>query len=284
MSSNASAVDSSLTHAGEAGEGFNYLYGVINLVVVFCLVWALWYIFMHANGVLKLYTPMYGFSLVAMLTASVILLNKVLGWPGGGSQASGAGPALSQGIWGTLISLALVLVTYYVVLRGFLGDFGIAYFSPSALLAGGGTGAEPWNAREWSSTAILYLCTAFIWWALAWGLGFGDWPWQNNKPVVRGFSRLCVVLFLSGLTFFVLFHPHVCVLFPRPRAWPGPSPGGRAGLRQPAPFMGWALCYAAPSGWCIQTCFGRADPGPCWIVTARAGLSGGWLPLWAPSF
>jgi hypothetical protein len=58
------------------------------------------------------------------------LLNKVLGWPGGGSQASGAGPALSQGIWGTVISLALVLVTYYVVLRGFLGRFRHRLFQP----------------------------------------------------------------------------------------------------------------------------------------------------------
>ena len=70
MSSNAQTYESGMQAGGAAGaaasarEGFNYVFGLINLAVVFCLVWLLWYVFMHADGVMKLYTPMYGFALV----------------------------------------------------------------------------------------------------------------------------------------------------------------------------------------------------------------------------
>jgi hypothetical protein len=73
---------------------------------------------------------------------------------------------------------------YYGVFWRFIGGLGVAYFSPGALVAGGGTGAEPWIAREWSSTAILYFSTAFLWWALVWDPGFGRWPWQKDGPWV----------------------------------------------------------------------------------------------------
>jgi AAT family amino acid transporter len=198
----------------ENGGKFNYLYGLINLAVVFCIVWLLWYFFMHADGVMKLYTPMYGFSLVAMLLVSVIVLSKVLGWPGDGEKALNAGSAIGKGILGTVIALAIMYFVYYVVFWRFIGGLGVAYFSPDALVAGGGTGAEPWNAREWSSTAILYFSTAFLWWALVWDLGFGRWPWQKDGPWVVGFSKLFVISFFAIITFAVMFHPHVCVLFP----------------------------------------------------------------------
>lgn len=200
---------------GRANDAkFNYLYGLINLAVVFCLVWLLWYIFMHADGVMKLYTPMYGFSLVTVLVASVILLSKVLGWPAHPEKPLAAGAAIARGILGAAIAVAIMYVGYYVVFWFFIGKYGVAYFSPEALVAGGGTGAEPWNAREWASTAILYFTTAFLWWALVWNLGFGRWPWQKDGRWVMGWSRLILVSFFSIVTFALLFHPHVCLLFP----------------------------------------------------------------------
>ncbi len=220
MSSNAQTYESGMQAADAAApakEGFNYIFGLINLAVVFCLVWLLWYVFMHADGVMKLYTPMYGFSLVAVFLSAVILITKVLGWPADSQKPLPAAQAITRGIWGTVLSVALMLVIYYIIFWSILGRLGIAYFSPDALVAGGGTGAEPWNAREWSSTAILYFATAFLWWALVWDLGFGNWPWQNDSLWVRGWSRFFAVLFFSGVTYFIMFHPHVGLLFPDPQ-------------------------------------------------------------------
>ena len=205
---------------GEEAGKFNYLFGLINLIVTFCIVWGLWYVFMHADGVMKLYTPMYGFSLVAVLVAAIILLTKVLGWPASGEGAP-AGNPLGMGIGGTILALALMFFIYYVVFWTFIGRLGVAYFSPTALVAGGGTGAEPYNAREWASTAILYFSTAFLWWALVWELGFSRWPWNNDSNPVVGWSRLLAVLILSIITYAILFHPHVCYLFPEAQKMAG---------------------------------------------------------------
>ena len=57
---------------------FNYFFGFINLAVVFCIVWLLWYIFMNPDAVMKLYTPMYGFALMAVFVSGIILMANVL--------------------------------------------------------------------------------------------------------------------------------------------------------------------------------------------------------------
>jgi amino acid transporter, AAT family len=188
---------------------FNYILGLINLVAVFFITWVLWYVFMHPNGTLKLYTPMYGFCLVTMLLSSVVLLSKVLDFGCGSEEDSSIG----KGIALTVLSVILMLLITYGVFRNFVGRFGVAYFSPSSIIATGGTGAEPFNAREISSTAIVYMGAAFLWWALAWNVGFNKWPWQGNSRAVLSWSRLLVVTLLTIVTYAVLFHPHVCYLF-----------------------------------------------------------------------
>src|SRR5512141_2768022 len=58
------------------------LLGAANGVVVLAISWPLWFVFLHPNGVLKLYTPMYGFSLVAVLVGVVVAMTRVAeGWP-----------------------------------------------------------------------------------------------------------------------------------------------------------------------------------------------------------
>lgn len=224
MSTDAQTVDSQSTTApGGAGnnDGFSYLGGLINLAAVFCLVWLLWYVFMHADGVMKLYTPMYGFGLVIIMLSSVVLLGKVLGWPANPEEPLPAAAALGRGILGTVISAALMLFIFYFIFWTFIGRLGVAYFSPQAIVAAGGAGAEPWNAREWASTAIVYFGAAFLWWALFWSMGFGRWPWQKDSRWVGGWSRLFVVLFFSMITYAVLFHPHICYLFPESQKYAG---------------------------------------------------------------
>ena len=61
--------------AGEAvrrGERSGLVLGAANLAAAFGITWALWGLLLHPNGVLKLYTPMYGFSLVTVLVAVLV--------------------------------------------------------------------------------------------------------------------------------------------------------------------------------------------------------------------
>ena len=192
---------------------FNYLFGLINLVVIFCIVWLLWYIFMNPNAVMKLYTPMYGFSLVVAFLTSIVLIHQVADdYPLAkvGSEKTGL---VQRGIILTIVSFLLMLFLVYVFFWNFIGKFGIAYFSPQSIIASGGTGAEILVARENACTAIVYFCTAFLWIALFWNVGFQNWPWQDVSRGVRAGSKLFTILFFVTIVYVVLFHPHVCYLF-----------------------------------------------------------------------
>jgi amino acid transporter, AAT family len=196
-----------------ARDQFSYILGLVNFVAVFFIVWALWYIFMHPNGAMKLYTPMYGFSLVVAFLTAIVVLSKVWDfYPFAENPVSGSA-RINRGIVLTLVAFVLMVITVYLIFRGFIGKFGIAYFSPQSIVASGGTGAEPFNARENASTALIYFATAFLWWALAWNLGFGRWPWVDTSRGVMAWSRTFAVVFFSIITYIVLFHPHVCYLF-----------------------------------------------------------------------
>ena len=195
--------------AAETKNSFNYVFGVINLVAVFCIVWLLWYIFMNPNTIMKLYTPMYGFSLVVGFLAAIVLLNNVAGaYPFPETATETMGPA-TRGLLMTGSAFLLMLFLVYIFFWGFIGKFGIAYFSPQSIIASGGMGAEIFNARENASTAIVYYFTAFLWIAIFWSTGFGKWPWQNTSRGVIAWSRLFAVIFFSGIIYTVLFHPHI---------------------------------------------------------------------------
>ena len=201
-----------MQNAKHEGKEFNYFFGLINFLVVFGIVWLLWYIFMNPNTVMKLYTPMYGFALLVVLLSTIVLMTNVAAYYPF-SPPSSTDNRLGKGILLTVVAFLLMLFIHYVFFWNFLGKFGIAYFSPGSIVASGGTGAEPFNARENASTAIVYFFTAFLWVSLFWNLGFGRWPWLQVDRGTLAFSRLFTILFFVVIIYSILFHPHICYLF-----------------------------------------------------------------------
>jgi amino acid transporter, AAT family len=200
-------------HAGAPARqraSAHLVFGAVNLAAAFVLTWALWYVILHPNGVYKLYTPMYGFSLVTVLAAVLVAISRGAdGWPFVGWRA----PAPVRGAVATAVALGLTLLVVHGFFWGLLGRFGVTYFSPAAIIAAGGVGAEFFNARENASTAIVYFSAAFLWVSLVLSTGFGAWPWQSSTAGVRAFSRLSVATLLAVLAYAVFFHPHVTQLF-----------------------------------------------------------------------
>ena len=194
-------------------KNFNYFFGLLNLAAVFCIVWFLWYIFMNPNTVMKLYTPMYGFSLVVVFLSGIIFMTKVVDYSAFIEKLPAAENIIWRGIIMTIVAFILMVLLVYVVFWGFIGKFGIAYFSPDSIVAAGGIGAEPYAARENASTAIVYFFTAFLWISLFWSVGFGRWPWQKLSSGVIAWSRVFAIFFFVSIFYAVLFHPHVCYLF-----------------------------------------------------------------------
>lgn len=236
-----------MPNTDQPSKKYGFAIGIIPFASITLLVFVLWYLFMHANGIMKLYTPMYGFSLVAMLMVSVVLISKVLDfYPFGPSSIEG-NSRLIRGLAFSAIAVALAIFLVYVVFWNFIGKYGVAYFSPDSIVMSGGTGAEPFNARENASTAIIYFCTAFLWWALVWRLGFLDWPWTGSSKGVIAWSRACSILILSIITYVICFHPHVCFLFYPPQNKAGVEPWWSAFTGTGSAFfsLGIILCSLA---------------------------------------
>ena len=122
---------------------FNYIAGLINFAVVFCIVWFLWFIFMNPLGVMKLYTPMYGFALIVLLLCSIVLISKVMDFYPFPETSSPAFGVIGRGAALTVLAVILMLFINYGLFWNFLGKYGVAYFSPESIVASGGTGAEP---------------------------------------------------------------------------------------------------------------------------------------------
>jgi len=192
---------------------FNYIMGLVNIVAIFCIVWLLWYIFMHADGIFRLYTPMYGFSLVVVFFSAILIIKDIFEFYPFAEKTPPDQSVLIRGILLTITAVVLMLFLYYVVFWKFLGEFGITYFSPYSIIAAGSQGAEIWNAREISSRAILYFFAAFLWITITWSAGFGRWPWQKNDRSLQAWSRLFTILFFVVIAYTVLFHASVCHLF-----------------------------------------------------------------------
>lgn len=217
-----------ITQAGEAGaslrrtEASRWALGAVNLAAAFAIAWALWWLLLHPNGVLKLYTPMYGFSLVTALVAVLVAMA-----PDGGAGESTRTtrlPLPARGALATGLAVGLTALLVHGFFWGFLGRFGVTYFSPRGIIAAGGVGAEFFNARENASTAIVYLAAAFVWMALLLSLGFRSWPWRAVPAGTRAFSRLSVATLLAVVAYAVLFHPHVTQLFYPAQTFAGVPP------------------------------------------------------------
>ncbi len=229
------------------GAPFSYVWGVTSLVVVVGIVCLLWYLLLHPNGVMKLYTPMYGFSLVAVLLSAVVLISKLGECYPFGASTPELSVRIGKGVILTIVAVLLTLIITYWLFWGFIGRFGVAYFSPQSIVASGGTGAEPFNARENASTAIVYFAAAFLWWALAWTSGFRQWPWLGCSRRLVAASRFFAVMFFTIITYVILFHPHVCYLFFPPQNKAGVEPwwASFAGTGSAFFSLGVVLCSLA---------------------------------------
>ncbi len=257
-------------------ERVGFLAGSLNLAAAFGLTWALWLVFLHPNGVLKLYTPMYGFSLVTVLVAVIVAMARVgEGWPFHASRLA----APLRGAMATALALGLTVAVVHGFFWGFLGRFGVTYFSPRAIVAAGGVGAEFFNARENASTAIVYFGAAFMWTSLVLSLGFGAWPWQSSPAGVRAFSRLSVATLLAVVAYAVLFHPHVTQLFYPAQTMAGVPPWWAEVAQTGSAYfnLGWLMAALAVlivaeviwGGWPWRVLGG--DRGPLRGVAAFAG-------------
>jgi len=224
----------------------NYLLGIATFIGLSVLNIAAWFLFFNPKGIMRLYTPMYGFSMVVILLAMVITVTDLFDcWPLRRKSDERISPL--QGILLTGITLLLTWAVMFGLFHNLIGKYGITYFSPSAIVATGETGTEIFNARENSSTALVYLFAAYIWIAVAWKTSFKGWPWNGESLPTVGFSRLMTTSLFSLLAYAVLFHPHVGYLFSPPPKLAAVAPWWESLADTGSAYyhLGWVVCTVA---------------------------------------
>lgn len=167
-------------------KSINLVFGLINLAVAFVIVSGLWFVFLHPNGVMALYADVRVFSACCICRLNRADQQSYRFLPLCGTIAGNS----TVGLVRTIAAVMTMLVLVYGFFWSFIGRFGITYFSPYSIIAAGGVGAEIFNARENASTAIVYLLTAFLWVALTWSAGFGQWPWVGLQRGRRHWRAL----------------------------------------------------------------------------------------------
>jgi AAT family amino acid transporter len=147
----------------------------------------------------------------------------------------------------TGIAVLLTWAVMFGLFHNLIGKFGITYFSPSAIVATGETGTEIFNARENSSTALIYLFATYIWLAIAWKTCFKGWPWNGESLGTLGFSRVMTVSLFSVMAYAVLFHPHVGYLFSPAQKLAAVAPWWESVADTNSAYynLGWVVCTVA---------------------------------------
>lgn len=239
----------------QTDERFNYLLGILFFVGFVLLNLVLWRLFFApTHGVMKLFTPMYGLSIVAVLLGCILCLTDIFELTNGGGK-------IVRGLLLTIGSLAAFYLVYYGFFWNFLGKYGVAYFNPQSIIDAGGTGAEIWNARENASTAVTYLATAFIFVALLWNIGLEKFPWNAGTRAVVGWSRFFAISFFAVILYAVLYHPHVTAMFVPKQSFAGVEPWWESVAMTSSAFyhLGWMLMSVAVLALFAET-FGGGAP------------------------
>jgi AAT family amino acid transporter len=226
--------------------GINYPLGIASFAGLSVLNIAAWYLLFNPTGVLRLYTPMYGFAMVVILLAMLVTVTELFDCRPLRPESGGRLSPL-QGAALTVFSVLLAWGVMFGLFHNLIGRFGISYFSPAAIVATRETGTEIFNARENSSTALIYLFAAYIWIAIAWKNSFRAWPWNGQSRATLGFSRLMTVTVFSALAYALLFHPHVGYLFSPPQKLAAVAPWWEAWADTNSAYfhLGWVVCTVA---------------------------------------
>lgn len=186
------------------------LQGIINLLLVTALFLLVWWIFMDPRGIIRWYTPQYGYMYIRWILIAAIWQVYIFNyWPFKDSFLNNKHP-LVKGL--ILIGSNIVIVAFmvWVFCYAFLGNLSIPYLNPKVLT---GLGMTEFFAREYSSLAILMMAAIASWLSPVWPVCFDNHPWQNLTQPARGFTVWAWTFFLTLIAFLILMHPHYHVLF-----------------------------------------------------------------------
>ena len=186
--------------------------GIVGVLIAFIMFYALWFFFMDVRGVMRWYTPQYGYMYVRWILIVAIWQAYIFNfWPMNLKFRETKHPIVN-GLIMIVANFAIVGAVIWGFFYNFLGTYSIPYLSVDKLES---LGMTRFYAREYSSLAILMFAAIASWLSPIVPVCFNNQPWHTMKQPARGITIFLVTMFASVVAFFCLMHPHYHVLF-----WP----------------------------------------------------------------
>ena len=133
--------------------------GIVGVLISFIMFYALWWIFMDVRGIMRWYTPQYGYMYIRWILIVVIWQAYIFNfWPFTKFRET-AHPVVA-GLGLIAVNFALVGAVIWGFFYNFLGKFSIPYLSVDGLTK---LGMTQFYAREYSSLAILMFAAIASW-------------------------------------------------------------------------------------------------------------------------
>jgi AAT family amino acid transporter len=184
---------------------------LVNLAFTLAIFYATWWIFQDPRGYMRLYTPYVGYNYTRWILIVLIWVAYIFDfWPFKRGWMEKAHP-VTKGIVLTLLSTGVLLLLIKGFFEGLLGNFAMAYFSPSHLTKLPGVTA--FFAEEYAATACLMFAAIASWLSPSWIVAMEAAPWQDMKQPARGLSIWVMTFFLSTLVYFMTMHSHMGILY-----------------------------------------------------------------------
>lgn len=184
--------------------------GILGITLSFSFFLCLWYVFMDTQGILRWYTPLYGFMYISVVLGTLIWQCYVTDfWPLKTEWLAQTHP-LMKGISLLAINFAIVAFLIWGVCYNFMGVLALPYLSAPVLES---LGINTFVAREYSSQAILMWSSIISFVTSIWMICFRGFPWQGISKPARIFSNAAIIGFLSLVAILIGIHPHFHVLF-----------------------------------------------------------------------
>jgi len=183
---------------------------IVNTLMIFAIFYASWWVFQDPRGIMRMYTPYVGYMVCRWLLIMLIWVAYIFDfWPFKRSWLNKTHPVV-KGLILTAISVGIMEILIEGFFKGFLGNLGIAYFSPDRLIS---MGVTDFYAEEYASEAIMMFAAIASWLSPSWVVACENAPWQKLNQPSRGITVMVVTFFLSMIVYFVTMHSHMAILF-----------------------------------------------------------------------
>lgn len=184
--------------------------GILGLLLSFGAFLGLWWIFMDPRGILRWYTPQYGYMYIRWLLIVAIWQAYIFDfWPFSPKWMETTHPA-KKGLILTGLNFALTGIVIWGFFYAFMGKLSMPYLSWPELQK---IGMTDFFAREYSSLAVLMFAAIASWLSPIWPAAFENYPWHGLQQPAKGFTVFAFTFLLTTYAFLVFMHPHYDVLF-----------------------------------------------------------------------